>query len=544
MVNVQAAGFSGTLEEQPLPVVLVRLFTSQSTGILKLSSRAGVHQVYFRDGFPVAVALPGSAELLGKVMQEMGVLDDATYKRTLAEPPKQGQRYGSMLIEKHLVTEAQLRLALKAQVRRKLHRLFFLADASFRFEPGQHDQGLQNQDSLRVHPFRAIYHGVRTAWGAERLATALAPIADKAIQCTLDAEALGRYGVGPDDGRVGELLRKGYWALTDLRDASPLPPQPLHALVFALSVTGALSVKTREEVPRLRAPVGDGAKPREAGARDPADFRRTQPPTTRQRRSTLPPAAAAGSPDITTVRQQIQLKAKVVETENLFQVLGVPEEASSEDVKRAYFEAAKRYHPDRLVSMGLESMRAQVDIIFRRVSEAYGTLYDDQRRSQYRAQIGGGGGGEGPQAREQARKIIDAEMSFRRGEIMLRMNDYVGAVREFERAMTDNPEEGEHLAYLSWARLCAKQIAPAEAKDLLQHAIKMSPRCARAHYFLGMCMKEDNDVAHAASMFKKASELDERLIEAERELRLIQMRKERDKNAKKGLFNRFRKSDK
>src|SRR5262249_46309489 len=58
--------------------------------------------------------------------------------------------------------------------------------------------------------------------------------------------------VGPDDGKVAELLRKGYWTLPDLRDASGLPPQPVHALVYSLYITNGLDVKNAGDVPRLR----------------------------------------------------------------------------------------------------------------------------------------------------------------------------------------------------------------------------------------------------------------------------------------------------
>ena len=76
--------------------------------------------------------------------------------------------------EEGLVTEEQLRQALKAQVRRKLHRLFFLAEGSIRYEDGKHEEGLQHNESLRVHPWRALYHGVRSAWNADRLRAASA----------------------------------------------------------------------------------------------------------------------------------------------------------------------------------------------------------------------------------------------------------------------------------------------------------------------------------------------------------------------------------
>ena len=81
---------------------------------------------------------------------------------------------------------------------------------------------------------------------------------------------MARYGVGPDDGRVAELLRKGYWTLADLVEAAGLPPQPVHALVYALYITEALDIKAAAEVPRLRkrtdTPLPPNATARDGGA--------------------------------------------------------------------------------------------------------------------------------------------------------------------------------------------------------------------------------------------------------------------------------------
>ena len=73
--------------------------------------------------------------------------------------------------------------------------------------------------------------------------------------------------------------------------------------------------------------------------------------------------------------------------------------------------------------------------------------------------------------------------------------------------------------------------------------MKLSPRCAQAYYYLGVCLKEEKDIDRAYGMFKKAHELNSRLLDAEREMRLINMRKEKEKSSG-GFFDRFRKPHK
>src|SRR5688572_7934362 len=64
---------------------------------------------------------------------------------------------------------------------------------------------------------------------------------------------------------------------------------------------------------------------------------------------------------------------------DLYIVLGVPQEASDSEIKRAYRRLARRYHPD--INPGDQTAEAR----FRQILEAYETLIDPARRSRYDA---------------------------------------------------------------------------------------------------------------------------------------------------------------
>jgi curved DNA-binding protein CbpA len=66
-----------------------------------------------------------------------------------------------------------------------------------------------------------------------------------------------------------------------------------------------------------------------------------------------------------------------------FEILGLMPGATAEEIRRAYYAASKRYHPDRYYGKNLGSFRARIDRVFRRLTEAYETLNDGDKRAAY-----------------------------------------------------------------------------------------------------------------------------------------------------------------
>ena len=75
------------------------------------------------------------------------------------------------------------------------------------------------------------------------------------------------------------------------------------------------------------------------------------------------------------------------EVKDYYKVLGVPESASSDDIRKAYRQLAKKFHPDR--NPGAEEK-------FKEIGEAYDVLKDDKKRTAYDQIRKGGFGPGGP----------------------------------------------------------------------------------------------------------------------------------------------------
>ncbi len=80
----------------------------------------------------------------------------------------------------------------------------------------------------------------------------------------------------------------------------------------------------------------------------------------------------------------LALDAKVA-SNNLFEFLGVPSGAAAEDVRAAFREASRKFHPDKYFGKNLGSFRPMLDRIFKRMVEANQTLTDPEKREAYLA---------------------------------------------------------------------------------------------------------------------------------------------------------------
>jgi curved DNA-binding protein CbpA len=68
---------------------------------------------------------------------------------------------------------------------------------------------------------------------------------------------------------------------------------------------------------------------------------------------------------------------------NHYELLGVPMEARRSEIRRAYFALSKTFHPDAYYGKKLGPYKAQMEVIFQRVTDAYEALGRPKKREAY-----------------------------------------------------------------------------------------------------------------------------------------------------------------
>ncbi len=249
--------------------------------------------------------------------------------------------------------------------------------------------------------------------------------------------------------------------------------------------------------------------------------------------------ASRQEPAIDWESKKVELEKvlKQMEGGSPFDVLGVTPETSLADVRTRFFSLSKEYHPDRYHAAGQELVDLAKEI-FTRVQEAYDIVGDPQKREAFRKKEEDGEGGLNPRA------LIAAEIAFSKAALFLKNRHYAKAKESLEEAVRLNPHEPEYTCYLAWVTFLEDPSTYVQAARTLNATLKEYPHIDKGFYFLGRILKSRNEMSQAAGAFKRAVAANPDNVEAKRELRLMEMRKEKQGgkhgSSRKGFLARFR----
>lgn len=501
----------GALDELPFPALLHHLHGLRASGALLLRSGKKRKAIQLRDGRPVGVRSNQVSECLGNLLVRMGRIDAPTLKETLRRMKRGEGLQGEVLVAMEVLSEAEIANALRVQAEEKLFEIFEWTSGTFEFRRGGRLKGASTL-GLDGNPASIIVSGVTSRFPIEKIDSELRGHSGKTVVAAGESPFYLFQDLTLDAPAQCVLQRVTEGAsMDDLLDAGETSQRILYALLAA-------------QVVELR----------DAG--EPAANPGVTANAVAAARARL--ASVRRDPEEEAVREELTATAQRVRAASLFEVLGVSQDAEDDDVRAAYVDLAKRTHPDRFSGFS-EAIRRLAEEVFGRVSLAHETLADRRGRDGYRLQLSQGARLE--EEMDEARRALAAEQEFQKGAAALKSRRYHPAFEAFKSAVDLYPHEGEYLAYLGWTRFLSAQrdeSAQKEAVKALRKAAKLAPDSEKPYLFLGQLLKATGRHEPAERMFVKAVQVKSDCVEALRELRLINLRREKQKGLVRRLLRR------
>ncbi len=509
--------------------LLAASLQSSFTGGVAIEAPEGQLVVLFKGGRPVHAS--GSlvpSHRLGEILQERGAVVPGVVATALAElESSEGSKpLSGALLVKHGVEPREIKLAIQEQARRRIREIWGLTEGTWKAAPGEsphmRDVGVQLDPlPLFVEDLPASISDPELRYAADRwLGKAIklrpggpGPVAD--LQAEGNVAAILRYLEKP---------RK-----PDQLERATRNRRTVRLVLRVLDLLGRLEdVPAKKAIPIPKATLLKGqaftgytAPGRESAAEEPATEEAPTKPTL--------------SSEDKLLIAEIDKRHAGMGQQNHFEVLGVSQSDSSEALREKFTAMAKRFHPDSMGPNFPAETASKARELTARLNDAYQTLASKDSREQYVAMLAD------ERIRGDMRRaelVRDAETKSEMAKVMLRKRDYEKARKLYQYCVEADPVSVIYKARLANAMYADAKFDRQEAYEkgypLILEALKnLGESSAEVHEYAGLALKEREKLKEALHHFKEASKLDPRNTDYQREVRLLEGRIAKAKEAAK-----------
>jgi curved DNA-binding protein CbpA len=437
------------------------IFFNKKTGRLIYRRGEVLKYFFFQNGALIQVKTNQPDERLGEVLFKLErIPQDAHAKiEDFIEPNK---NLGEVLRSRGVISEDDLSEALSHQLRETVLNVFPYFDAEINFQEHQGFTGEIDESQTSVPLL--IEYGIRRMPGHPLLQAALARKTPKPWRKTY------AYLLTMEEKEVLEKFNGTDTAEVILRTLT-VPADSFWKSLYLFYCLGIVDIEGE-----------DGkARPKE----------RDEKPVSAVSRQDLPPQIAEMLALIDTLPEM-----------TFYQVLDIPKTAKEEDVKKAYFKMARRFHPDRFERKIGAEFKAQIDEVFDAITNAYRVLSNKDKRRLYDAKSGS------VSVQEDAQDSLRrAEIKFRQGKTLYAQGRFDEAIAYLEEAIRVKRDKGDYYLLLAMSESKVAAYVMKAEQDFLK-ALHLEPWNPEGYVGLGMLYKAAGLQTKAIKQFEKALEAD------------------------------------
>ncbi len=463
-VGIERKSISGLLKHYPLPDILLDLQRSEKNGVLEIRSGSVSKRIYIKNGVIVFATSNKEEDRLGEVLLKAGKITVDQYYQSVYIMKKTGKRQGRVLAELGYLKPEDLTWAVRYQVEEIILSLFQWEDGEFVFIEGP----LPSDEviTLKLSAATLIYRGIKRIKNLTHIKNAIPSVDTILYYSTEPMNLFQDVNLDKTDKDILSLI-DGRRNIQKILSISPLNNFQTMKTLYALLSTRIIEIgdeevledKTVEEI--MTAPEIE-----------------------------VDSAFVEKIEDLYRSREII----------DYYEILGIKKWATLDKIKKAYYKAAKEFHPDKHFYLPSETLRNKLNTIFYHVTQAYKTLSDPKMRREYdqRLLIRPG--------KLESNNAEKARVRFREGKETFRKRSYTEAAELFgQAAYLDNSVADYHF-YLALS--LEKEKKWREAEKALRQALKIEPFKADYIAELGHIYLQLGFKLRAKNTFEKAIRID------------------------------------
>ncbi len=243
---------------------------------------------------------------------------------------------------------------------------------------------------------------------------------------------------------------------------------------------------------------------------------------------------AAPGGDAAGFEKEIKRGLDLAEAGTYYQLLGVTSVASRAQIKRSFYELARRFHPDR--HMARPEWTAELHRLMDSLTLAYKTLADEVSRRAYDQRLAESGAFTLGQNKTQTQK--SAEECLQKGRECLRARNFAGSILWLRKAAEMEPNSSKYHALLARSLAVVPQYRR-EAVGHFEKALELDPLNAWAHFQFAKLYEELKLPWRARTHYEKLLELDPDHTGARARLRAIHAAQGKPRKAGRSILARL-----
>lgn len=504
---IQEVLVQGQLGQRLVADLIREIAHKNASGLLRLSRAKAIKALFFDSGVPVYAISNLAQEQLESRLVEAGLAaqEQIEQARRRADKP---YRIPSTLVELGVLADTEMRKLVRDLVMEIIRSLFEWTDGDYVFDPkvrAAHDV------TLEMSTADILLEGGRHVSGIPNVADSLAPSDGVVVPAKTRTLSLDSGRLAPTESYVLSRIESAT-SISEVGSLTGVPESDAYRSVCALVSAGFLKVAGRET------------------------------------------DSSSGEPELDSeamerLKEDVERRLHFYASADHYEVLGLPRQATTAEIKASYYQLAKKLHPDRHHHSEQSDLRSQLETLFAHITQAYETLTDPAQRAAYDERIRRSPNhqpaspikvsrGVNVEAAPAQRLVPAAESNGSAepgGAAISRAASSEPQPQSLdERASTDaanatrtaigNPAQAAEQFYNQGRALFEKKHYHG-AVHMLREAVKLDPSRAPFHFHLGMALVRNPRTRHEAELhLTKAAELDPYNVQIR--LRLGQLYKE------------------